>query len=124
MSRITLRQLNGCVGTLLVAAYTYYFLDENIMSDEDYDAVSKFVAAHYDKITHPHKSFIPHDVGVGGSVFNVPENAYPLVVVSAAYRAVNKPMPSEKIHDRAINYVNGYQVFGEQKTGTLDDFFS
>ena len=36
---------------ILVAAYIYYVLDDNIMSDDEYDKLSIYVADHWDELS-------------------------------------------------------------------------
>lgn len=43
---------------MLKAAYLYYWTDEEIMSDKEYDMLTKFVSAYEHEITHPLKHLV------------------------------------------------------------------
>lgn len=122
----TLKKVNGYVGKVLVAAYSYYWLDTIIMTDEEYDSMTKAIGKHYDKLTHRHLSFIPKDIGAGGSLFNIPEKDYPLIVVSSAYRLTKRWYTSpDYITHRTYEYRDGNRFFNHgQEDGTLDQFFT
>jgi hypothetical protein len=45
---------------VLIAAYIYYVLDDNIMSDERYDRLSRYVVRHWDEL-HPDRKWCMQD---------------------------------------------------------------
>lgn len=125
----TLKKVNGYVGKVLVAAYAYYWLDKIVVSDAEYDSMTKAIGKHYDKLTHRHLSFIPKDIGTCGSLYDIPERDYPLMVVIVAHKMTNTLVDWDRFqdlhYDRNYEYRDGNRFYDHgQEAGTLDQFFT
>ena len=52
------KSINFAVPFYIMAAHAYYKDDDPIISDHAFDQLAKFILENYDKITHPHKSYL------------------------------------------------------------------
>ena len=95
----------------LVAAYVYYHLDKNIITDDEYDALAKKIYTEWDQISHPSKIFIvKENLGKTSSLYDVKEIDYPERIKNLAYRLTGLDRPLEIIyHDYDEN---GYTLPG------------
>lgn len=78
---------------VLICAYAYYELDENLLSDLEYDAMFRFAKANKDKLVHPHKElFIKYGCSDDGqsSSLVVPEDEWPTIIKEVAAKLVKE----------------------------------
>ncbi|WP_316172951.1 DNA ligase LigA-related protein [Bradyrhizobium sp. SZCCHNRI2049] len=72
---------------LIVAAYIYYCLDHNIMSDHEYDALSNFVADHWDELDPVRQWQLGSPEQIRASGFHI---LYTVLAVDAARQAFHE----------------------------------
>ena len=46
------------IAKYLMCAYAYYVEDNPLISDTEFDELSKYILKHYDAIDHPHKKYV------------------------------------------------------------------
>lgn len=73
----------------LVHSYIYYQLDDNIITDAQYDEICKKILKHWDDIKHPHKVYINKESLVAGSGFDIKFFNLPNIVVTVAHTLHN-----------------------------------
>jgi hypothetical protein len=78
---------------IIVAAYCYYVLDDGPMTDHEYDAMSKYVAEHWDQLSPERQWQLgdPVATAAGGSHFK-----FTVLAVDASrtlFRERNKRLP-------------------------------
>jgi len=61
---------------LLVFSYAYYIKDDNLISDEEYDYLYRYVVTNHSSYAHPALRFIDKDAG-STSMFNIKAADYP-----------------------------------------------
>lgn len=62
---------------LLNAAYHYYWLDDPLISDDQYDHLARCVYVLRDEITHPKKELVDWDsLSRTSSLFYIPKGKY------------------------------------------------
>jgi len=81
MMKVVHANKNMSVPWFLMAAYAYYEEDDNIVSDNAYDALSKFIIFHWDQISHRHKHLI--DVESLKNTSSIFDMTYPSMVKGA-----------------------------------------
>lgn len=79
--------VNMSIPWFLMAAYGYYEVDDNILSDAAYDALAKFIVKEWNHIEHRHKHLIDvESLKKTSSIFDV---VYP-GMVKGAYKELKK----------------------------------
>lgn len=73
---------NLSVPYILMASYTYYYTDKQILTDACFDECCRIFEDNYDMIEHPHKNLI--DRGPPVHVW-LKENEYPSIVKGAVH---------------------------------------
>jgi len=76
-------QGNMLVPWYLMAAYTYYHLDESIITDAEFDRMAKELLKDYDTIEHRHKHLISKEELKAGTLL-LPADQYPGITRGAA----------------------------------------
>lgn len=106
------------VARYLMCAYAYYEMDTPLISDKEFDNLSKWLLSNYDYIEHPHKTLISKDdLNAGTYLGKYPEmvkgavNSWNTKYTTGQQRAMLKTMLQEQ--DKYIR----------KPTGTLEDFF-
>ena len=106
------------VARYLMCAYAYYEKDDPLISDKEFDDLSKWLLINYDNIEHPHKKLISKDdLNAGTYLGEYPEmvkgavNSWKTNYTSGQRKTMMKQMLNEQ--DRYIR----------KSTGTLEDFF-
>ena len=74
----------AAVSWFLMASYLYYVHDKSLLTDDMYDDLGKTLKAHYSSIKHQHKHLITQKHLEMGSMFDLRERDYPLMVRHAA----------------------------------------
>jgi len=74
---------NMLVPWYLMAAYVYYHLDDNLITDAQFDWTAKEILANYDFITHRHKHLITKEELEAGTLLLAEEN-YPAITKDSA----------------------------------------
>lgn len=69
----------------LMASFLYYCKDISILQDTEYDALAKELLANWDDFDHQHKYLVTKEDLLAGSLYNLREEKYPLMVVSSAW---------------------------------------
>lgn len=49
---------HGAVARFLVHSYLYYVLNDSIISDPEFDKLSRYLLQNWSKVEHPHKKYI------------------------------------------------------------------
>lgn len=86
---ITVRP-NLIVPWLLMAGYAYHHLDAPILSDGYWDELCHLALTQWDSIEHRHKHLVGIDDLTAGSLYALPEDAYPRISRSAARRILRE----------------------------------
>ena len=55
------------IAKYLMCSYAYYVEDSPLISDQEFDDLSKFILENYDAIDHPHKVHVTKDDLVAGT---------------------------------------------------------
>lgn len=77
--------VNKTVPVMLMASYLYYCRDlDPPLSDQDFDQICKLALDNWKKVKHPHKRLIKRSNLEAGSLYNLVERKYPLIVRGAA----------------------------------------
>lgn len=97
MKKPYLAKPNLMVPWYLMAAYTYYHLDESLMPDADFDTLAKRLLANYDKVEHRHKHLITVDELRGGTLL-LPLDKYPEITKDSAVRLLPRKKVRENNH--------------------------
>ena len=71
---------NSVISWILAGSYSYYILDEPILSDTVFDNMCKYVFNNWDKIEHQHKHLFTKEDMENGSLFMLKPDQYPLIV--------------------------------------------
>lgn len=67
------------IAKYLMSAYAYYVEDDPLISDAEFDELSKFILDNYDDMKHPHKHLVTkHDLKAGTFL-----GKFPLIVIGA-----------------------------------------
>lgn len=75
---------------VVAASYMYYIRYENLLSDECFDKMCKYILANYDEIEHSlYKPLIDKESMAAGSLYKLRTNDYPDSLVRMAERALN-----------------------------------
>jgi NAD-dependent DNA ligase len=78
---------HGAVARFLVHSYLYYVLNDSIISDPEFDKLSRYLLQNWSKIEHPHKRFITEvDLQAGTGFRAVTGKRLPTVVRVVATR--------------------------------------
>jgi NAD-dependent DNA ligase len=67
----------------LITAYAYYMLDESLIEDAEFDAMSKKLLKYYDTIEHRHKHLVTKENLAAGTLL-LSEEEYPTIVKEVA----------------------------------------
>ena len=67
------------IAKYLMCAYAYYVEDDPLISDAEFDELSKFILEHYNAIDHPHKHLITKEDLTAGTYLGT----YPAMVIGA-----------------------------------------
>ena len=67
----------------LMAAYVYYYHDDQLISDADFDQMAKLLLEKYDTIEHRHKHLISKEDLAAGTLL-LSEDQYPSMAKGAA----------------------------------------
>lgn len=71
--------INQKFDLMLKAAYEYYWLDNNIMEDWEYDQLTQEIYHFKDQITHKDKDLVDFDsLKNSSSLHYIPRKAYPI----------------------------------------------
>jgi NAD-dependent DNA ligase len=94
MKKIDLKELvrdnkYGLVSLFLIASYAYYWLDDQVMEDSEYDKLCQLLYENYDEIGHQHKHLVDKEALKAGTAFQIPEKAYPTVVKAVAWQVID-----------------------------------
>ena len=71
---------NKLVSWFMIGSYAYYDLNENVMSDYDFDYLVKRLKDEWDTIDHPHKNLIMYTNLEAGSGYDI---KFPSIVKGA-----------------------------------------
>lgn len=83
MPQITRDNRNMLVPWYLMAAYVYYYLDDQLVTDAEFDDMSRRLLEDYDTIKHHHKHLITKEDLEAGTLL-LSEDEYPSIVKGAA----------------------------------------
>ena len=72
------------VAQWLIHSYLYYIKMTPIITDSDYDTLSKNLLNDWDSIEHPHKHLIDKSALTAGTGYYLLDADYPLIVKSTA----------------------------------------
>lgn len=90
---LTTQGVNMAVPWVLMASYLYYHRDTTILTDQQFDGLTKLVRAKWSEITHFHKDLLACLLEQDhSSLHHIPEAAYPQRCRSAACRLAEIPM--------------------------------
>lgn len=73
----------------LMSAYTYYHLDDTIITDGAFDKLAKWILEKWDDIDHPHKHFITQDDLRSGTLL-IDYTTLPTITKDAAQRLLTE----------------------------------
>lgn len=68
----------------LMCSYLYYCRNLSLLADHEYDVLCQRLHQQWNKIKHPHKSFIDRTALTAATGYYLREEQYPDIVVSAA----------------------------------------
>ena len=71
---------NKLISWFMIASYSYYHLDINVMSDYDFDFLVKRIKENWGEIDHPHKKLIKPTNLDSGSGYDID---FPRMVIGA-----------------------------------------
>jgi hypothetical protein len=74
---------NLLVPHYLMAAYVYYYLDDQLITDAEFDKMAVVLLEHWDTVTHRHKHLITIDSLKAGSLL-LSEEDYPEITKDTA----------------------------------------
>lgn len=80
------RTTNAVVGWLLMASWCYY-IDANpcnLLSDPQFDRACRWLARHYDSVTHKYKHLLPLEALSAGSAYHLDMSQYPAGIIRMA----------------------------------------
>lgn len=78
---------DALVSWFMIGSYAYYELDENVMSDYDFDFLVKRLKEEWDNINHPHKELIALTNLDSGSGYDI---NFPSMVKGATVSYLNR----------------------------------
>tara|TARA_B100000282_G_scaffold277206_1_gene235879 strand:+ start:165 stop:455 length:291 start_codon:yes stop_codon:yes gene_type:complete len=78
---------DALVSWFMIGSYAYYKLDENVMSDYDFDFLVKRLKEEWDNINHPHKELITLTNLDSGSGYDI---NFPSMVKGATVSYLNR----------------------------------
>ena len=67
------------IAKYLMCSYAYYKLDKNLITDHEFDQLSKDILANYDNIQHMHKHLVTKEMLDAGTYLG----EYPSMVIGA-----------------------------------------
>lgn len=83
---------NRAVAWVLMASYLYYIRDESLLSDYDYDRLTRMVVDRWSEVHHPHRHLVGGlRANASSTLFDVREDQYPAICRSAACRLARIP---------------------------------
>jgi len=76
------------IAKYLMCAYAYYVEDDPLISDEEFDNLSKWLLEHWDAVDHPHKWYVKKGDLKAGTYLG----KYPTMIPGAvkSYREMKK----------------------------------
>jgi len=80
----TEKQLRKDLQKFLMASYAYYIKDYSLMTDSEYDHLSRGLMENWDKFNHQHKHLVTPGDLKAGTLFSLNKDNYPLMVIAAA----------------------------------------
>lgn len=98
------------IARYLMCAYAYYVEDAPLISDYEFDSLSKYLLSRYDELEHPHKHLITKNDLIAGTYLG----EYPEMVKGAVS---NYRQHMGRLRTPPMNW----EV--EEKVSTLSDFF-
>lgn len=78
------QSFNNLVARYLIYSYQYYILNDNLVSDAEYDVICKTLLENFGALTHPHTYLLDTEALSAGSCFHLKESDYPLIVKETA----------------------------------------
>ena len=69
------------IAKYLMCSYAYYKLDKNLITDHEFDQLSKDILANYDNIQHMHKHLVTKEMLDAGTYLG----EYPSMVIGATH---------------------------------------
>ena len=69
-----------------MCSYAYYKLDKNLITDHEFDQLSKDILANYDNIEHMHKHLVTKEMLDAGTYLG----EYPKMVIGATHQYINQ----------------------------------
>lgn len=73
-------EINTSISWFLLLSYHYYHKNESLVTDSFYDELSKFILDRWGNIKHPHKNLITKENLKCGSLYNLKEEDYPIIL--------------------------------------------
>jgi len=73
------------IAKYLMCSYAYYKLDKNLITDHEFDQLSKDILANYDNIEHMHKHLVTKEMLDAGTYLG----EYPNMVIGATHDYIN-----------------------------------
>ena len=73
------------IAKYLMCSYAYYKLDKNLITDQEFDQLSKDILANYDNIEHMHKHLVTKEMLDAGTYLG----EYPNIVIGATHDYIN-----------------------------------
>lgn len=83
-----MRHPDSATSAYMILSYTYYHLNESVVSDTDYDDLCRYLLKNYNKITHPHKRYFTENDLESGTGFAIKDADYPTIVKVVANQLV------------------------------------
>jgi DNA ligase-like protein len=89
------------VNVLLISSYLYYQMRTQILSDENFDQLCAHLLKHFDEVMASnvwHKILLSRDALRAGTLFDLKESGYPLIISTIAYdllRRIGADEPEE-----------------------------
>ncbi len=101
--------VNRYVPIYLMASYAYYCLNENIISDSDFDKLANLMIEKWDNIKHTHKKLLTLDM-LKCSTCSEDANFYPSIVKGATKMLLIHKDLKEDIPQKNENTLDGLFV--------------
>lgn len=79
------------VAVYLMSCYAYEELDAPFLTDAEFDALGRYIEAHWDELEHRHKHLIDRDSCAYTSGITKPYAKWPLIIKHAAHHAAGYP---------------------------------
>lgn len=88
---------NMAIPWFLMASWLYYHADVSLLTDALYDELAAGIDEFWDQLEHRHKVIIDRDSLKAGTLFAVPDEAYPTLLVSSACHLAGIPYPKSDL---------------------------